>query len=154
MDNLVEYKFDTKNTFFRLKCHPLEIKIIDKIQSEANSKYINGIECKYISLDNSIINEFFQMGYLQEEILEIIQIGCYRKYFNIETSQRLIYIKPEDQDELKANCRDFAILVKEQIEKLDGFPDYKTNFEELTEVESKIDAIESGEQAERIQDSL
>jgi len=148
--SLVDFKFDSRETYFRFKTHPLEEFLLERIDNKGVERQINGVMCKALTMGKSLLNKMLSKGYLDHEILTIITIGQARKYFNFDAKEKIVYKMPEDKEELKTSCQDFIEIVRKQIETLSVFPEYDSPLEILDELDEKVSSIETREQSEQI----
>ena len=81
ISNLIEYKFSGES-FLKFKPHDLELYVVDRIIKNGKTKNIDGTLCKFMEFNENTIKDFNELGYLNDEILLILQIGQARKYFN------------------------------------------------------------------------
>ena len=154
LDDLLSYNFSTDENYLLLKIHPLEKYILRQIENEGKERIINDSLCKTLKLTPEFLSELFNLGYLENEILKIIEIGVARKYFKFLGDQKLIYIKPEDKDELRDQLQNFCDIVFEQVKNLECFDDFPDCQVQIKEIRGKIPLVENKEQDDAINKEL
>ena len=134
--------------------HPLEQEIRDLITSQptgAGRKLKReGKECWYMPL-RSLLPIILGKGYIVEELHKIVEIGKARQTFDVteRRGERVLYCKPLDLEELKAQLRAKLSDLVAEIAEYKQLSDYVTRFDSAA-MEEAIEKIEDDADYDRL----
>ncbi|MBL7209206.1 MAG: hypothetical protein ISS52_03835 [Dehalococcoidia bacterium] len=114
------------------KLHPLEQLIMDKIvvDNPRPKLKFDGKECWYVPLDD-VWPLMRYSGYSTDELKHIVEIGKTRGSFGVRDykGERLLYCKPLDLDQMKAQLGDKLADLEKEIGELNKLPDFPSRFD-------------------------
>ncbi len=155
ISSLASCNFNGNNNEFFFKINPLENFILHKIISSETKLSIDEQQCKAISENGELSTEIFGLGYLEEEFKEVLEIAEIRKLFFKDTNSGMLYVKPENKDELKDVVLDFFRKVHDQAVSISAkYSPGPFELSELEDLNESIKLIESGEQASQYTQKL
>jgi len=116
------------------RIHPLEEEIRNVIMAQGTGPEVmlkrEGKDCPYLPI-KELLPVLQEKGYTVEELGKLIQIGEARKSFEqtMHRHERVLFCRPLDPDELKAQLRAKLNDLVEEIKLFKGFPDYVSRFD-------------------------
>jgi len=148
LDGLVDCNFSQAENSFSFMVHPLEAEIRELIDKSEEFEIIDGQRCKSLPIGSDFYRKFFQKGYLTEEVVKLIEIGELRNLFIKDKDSSYLYIKPENEDELRSFVYDQYEVLYHQIKPLlQNYTPGPFDTSVLDELKEEICLIESEEQS-------
>lgn len=135
-ESLIEVKSKSSQAPLEItfRIHPLEEEIRSFIMAQGTGPEVmlkrEGKDCPYLPIEE-LLPVLQKKGYTVEELGKLIQIGQARKSFEQTTHrrERVLFCKPLDPPELKAQLRAKLNDLVEEIKLFKGFPDYWSRFD-------------------------
>jgi hypothetical protein len=125
------------------RIHPLEEEIMNRIMAEKplGKLKIAGKECWWIECEQ-LLPLLMSSGYHHEEILKIIDIAKSRGTFSTgeHKGKYVLYCKPLDMDQMKAQLQGKLEALKEEIEMMRQIPNYTISLD-IEKVAGEIEEL-------------
>lgn len=136
LESLIEVKGKGRQAPLEItfRIHPLEEEIRNLIMAQGTGPEVmlkrEGKDCPYLAIEE-LLPVLQKKGYTVEELGRLIQIGQARKSFEQTTHrhERVLFCKPLDPLELKAQLRAKLNDLVEEIKLFKGSPDYESKFD-------------------------